>query len=125
MAHFAKLDSDNNVVQVNVVDNDNLIDEDGSESEQKGIQFLTEVTGYSKWKQTSYNAAFRKHYAGVGFKYDENLDAFIPPKPYESWVFDETSCTWIPSVPYPTDGEDYIWVEETNSWKKIKEVYST
>jgi len=124
MAHFAKLDSDNNVIQVVVVDNEDLREEDGNESEQKGIEFLMEVTGYSKWKQTSYNASIRKNYAGIGFKYDENLDCFIPPKPYDSWIFDDKTVTWIPSIPYPTDGEDYVWIEETKSWEKTKELYS-
>jgi hypothetical protein len=116
MAHFAKLDADNNVIHVSVVDDVNCLDADGNESEQVGILYLTQVHGYDKWKQCSYNRNMRKHYPGLGFRYDERLDAFIPPKQLPSYVFNEELCAWEPPVPYPTDGQDYRWDEETVSW---------
>jgi hypothetical protein len=118
MAHFAKLDADNKVIHVCVVDNEVLVDTDGSESEQKGIEYLTEIFGYSKWKQTSYNGNFRKNYAGLDFKFDERLNAFIPPQPYPSWTLDENICQWFAPVAYPTDGAAYVWDESIVNWKK-------
>jgi len=115
MAHFAKLDENNNVLAVHVVNND-VITIDGNESEQAGIDFLTELHDHTLWKQTSYNGSFRKNYAGVGMKYDQTRDAFISNKPWESWILNETTCQWEAPVAYPTDGESYSWDEETTSW---------
>jgi hypothetical protein len=115
MAHFAKLNEDNTVVAVHVVNNE-VITVDGIESEQAGIDFLTELHGHTLWKQTSYNGSFRKNYAGVGMKYDQTRDAFISNKPWESWILNETTCQWEAPVAYPTDGESYSWDEETTSW---------
>jgi hypothetical protein len=119
MAHFAKLDSDNKVIHVSVVNNSDILDSDGKESEQVGIEYLTKVHGYSKWKQTSYNGNFRKHYAGLDYTYDEKLDAFVPPSPYPSWILNETSCSWEAPTPYPSDGKEYTWDEESKSWKEM------
>ena len=96
MAHFAKLDENNIVIEVNIVHNNELLDEQGNEIEQKGIDFLIQWSGgYTNWKQTSYNGNKRKNYAGIGYKYDEQRDAFIPPKPNgDYWVFDEEKCVW-------------------------------
>lgn len=118
MAHFAKLDENNIVIGVVVVNNDVLELEN---EEQSGINFLNNLYGSeANWKQTSYNNNFRKNYAGIGYKYDLSLDAFIPPKPYNSWILDEETCTWQPPIPYPTvedsSGEIYIWDETTVSW---------
>lgn len=115
MAHFAKLDENNTVLSVHVVNND-VINIDGIESEQAGIDFLTETHGHTYWKQCSYNASFRKHYPGEGWTYDISLDAFIPPKVYESWTLDETKCVWNPPIEYPNDGKAYKWNESTQSW---------
>lgn len=119
MAHFAKLDQNNLVLAVHVVVNDVII-VDGQESEQAGINFLTQLHGYPYWKQTSYNATFRKHYAGIGYTYDETLDAFIPPKPYPSWLLDTDTCNWYAPVPYPNDGNMYQWDEATQQWILIE-----
>jgi hypothetical protein len=116
MAHFAKLEN-NNVTQVIVVDNNELL-ENGQESEQKGIDFCSNLLG-GTWKQTSYNGNIRKNYAGIGYTYDETLDAFIAPKPFASWVLDETIAQWKAPVDYPTDGEMYTWNEETTSWNLL------
>lgn len=115
MAHFAKLNEDNHVLEVVVVNND-VITVDGVEIEQVGIDFLTQLTGHPYWKQTSYNANTRKNFAGTGFKYDSEKDAFIPPQPFSSWILDEINYKWNPPVPYPEDGKKYTWVEKTQEW---------
>jgi hypothetical protein len=123
MAHFAKLDQNNIVLEVNVVDNEHLLDVNNIEREELGIAFLVQWSGgYPYWKQTSYNGNIRKNYAGIGYTYDTERDAFIPPKPYDSWVLDEETCTWEAPVAYPEDaaeGEYYSWNEETTSWELV------
>jgi hypothetical protein len=122
MAHFAKLDENNNVLAVHVVNND-VITIDGNESEQAGIDFLTSLHGHTLWKQTSYNGNIRKNYAGIGFTYDAGRDAFIAPQPYPSWTLNETTCQWEPPVAYPTfDPENpktYGWFEPNQQWIEI------
>ena len=118
MAHFAKLDENNNVVGVHVVVNDVII-VDGIESEQAGIDFLTNLHGHSLWKQTSYNGTFRKNYCGVGFIYDSERDAFIAPNPYGSWTLNEETCQWEAPEPYPTDGKMYYWNENHKEWEEV------
>ena len=116
MAHFAKLDENNVVLEINVVDNIWLL-QDGIESEAKGVQFLVDWSGgYTNWKQTSYNGKIRKNYAGIGWIYDSIRDAFIPPQPFPSWTLNEDTCLWNSPVPYPTDGQRYYWDEATTSW---------
>jgi hypothetical protein len=118
MAHFAKLDEDNNVIDVHVVVNDVII-VDGIESEQAGIDFLTNLHGHSLWKQTSYSGSFRKNYCGVGFTYDSERDAFIPPRPYGSWTLNEETCQWESPEPYPADEKFYIWNENHKEWEEV------
>jgi hypothetical protein len=116
MAHFAKLDQNNIVTDVNALHNDELI-YNGVESETKGVAFLTNWSGgHFNWKQTSYNSTIRKNYAGIGYTYDAIRDAFIPPKPFASWLLNEESCQWIPPVAYPTDGKMYRWDELAIAW---------
>lgn len=115
MAHFAKLDN-NKVVEILVVSNNVLLDEEGNESEALGIQFCSNLLG-GTWIQTSYTGSMRKNFAGVGYTYDPTLDAFIPPKPYDSWVLDTTSCKWEAPVAYPTEGLKYLWNEDIKSWE--------
>ncbi len=121
MAHFAKLGVGNIVERVAVVNND------VATTEQAGIDFLnTLYKTRDVWKQTSYNTRegvhilggtpFRKNYAGVGYTYDQTRDAFIPPKPYPSWTFNETTCIWDCPVAYPTDGNFYKWNETNQTW---------
>jgi hypothetical protein len=116
MAHFAQLEN-NIVIQVIVVNNNDLLDENGNESEAKGIEFCTNLLG-GIWKQTSYNGTIRKNYAGVGYTYDATLDAFIAPKPFNSWVLNQDSCLWEAPVACPTDENAYYWDETTISWIK-------
>jgi hypothetical protein len=120
MAHFAKLDSDNRVIHVSVVDNWNCVDGEGNEVEAVGVAYLKSIHGAdTNWKQTSYNGNIRKNYAGIGMTYDAGRDAFIPVKPYTSWVLNETTCQWEAPTPMPTDaGEDeyYRWDEDTTEW---------
>lgn len=119
MAHFAKLDENNVVLEVLAVHNNELL-QNGVESEAKGIQFLVDWSGgYANWKQTSYNNRIRKNYAGIGFTYDATRDAFIPPQPFPSWILNESTCLWDCPVQYPTDGQRYQWDESTTSWVLI------
>lgn len=118
MAHFAQLDENNVVLQVIVVHNNELMD-GGVESEAKGIAFCQSLFPGTQWVQTSYNANFRKNYAGQGYIYDLTLDAFIPPRPYPSWLLNQQTCQWEAPVPYPTDGKEYYWDEATLSWIEV------
>lgn len=123
MGHFAKVN--NGIVEQVIV------------AEPKFFETFID-TSPGQWIQTSYNTrggiyytpnsnepsedqskAFRKNYAGIGYTYDADRDAFIPPKPYPSWVLDEFSCLWNPPVPYPNDNQTYVWDETTTSWLKI------
>ncbi len=120
MAHFAQLDENNIVLQVIVVSDESTSTEDGLENENVGIAFCRKLLGENtNWKQTSYNARFRKNYAGIGHTYNEILDGFIAPKPYPSWLLDEETCRWYPPVPYPTDENRYLWNEETLTWDQL------
>mgnify|MGYP003624344337 FL=1 len=116
MANFAKIGLNNKVIQVISVNNNELLDSNGVEQEVNGIDFLTKLTGWSIWVQTSYNVNFRKNYAGIGMTYDEDRDAFIPKKPYNSWVLNETTCSWDAPTAYPNDDKVYNWNEETLAW---------
>ena len=116
MASFAKIGLNNKVIEVLSVHNNELLDANGVEQEINGIDFLTKLTGWAIWKQTSYNNNFRKNHAGIGFTYDEDRDAFIPKKPYASWILNETTCLWEAPSAMPDDGEKYIWNESTTTW---------
>jgi len=114
MAHFAKLGMGNKVLTVEVVSNDIATDE------QTGVNFLNNLYGTRDvWKQTSYNGTIRKNFAGIGFTYDESRDAFIPPKPFNSWTLNETTCQWEAPVAYPDDGQFYEWNESTKQWDLV------
>lgn len=115
MAHFAKLNDNNEVIEIHVVNNAVL---DKNNEEQSGIEFLTQWSGgYTNWKQTSFNGKIRFNYAGIGYSYDEKLDAFIAPQPYPSWKLNN-KCQWEAPKPLPTDGL-YSWQEDTQTWVKI------
>jgi len=118
MAHFAQLDSNNVVVQVIVVGNADTADANGVEKEHIGAAFCERLLG-GVWKQTSYNGNMRKRYAGVGYTYNEALDAFIAPKPFPSWTLNNTTVDWEAPVARPNDGKMYRWDEETLSWVEI------
>lgn len=119
MAHFAKLDENNVVLEVHCVHNNELL-VNGVEVEAMGIVFLINWSGgYTNWKQTSYSRKFRKHYAGIGYTYDAQRDAFIQPKPYNSWTLNDDTCLWQPPVERPVDDNMYEWDETTLSWTLI------
>ena len=118
MAHFAKLNSDNVVIQVVVVKNDVILRADGTESEYKGKVFLNNLLGDATWVQTSYNNNFRKQYADIGYTYDDTNDVFIVPQPFASWTLD-SNFDWIPPTPMPTDGQNYQWNEQNQNWDLI------
>ena len=119
MAHFVRLEN-GVVVQGIVVSNQDTADEHGVEKEDIGIAFCSNLLG-GTWKQTSYNARIRKNYAGIGYTYDETLDAFVPPKPFASWILNEETAQWEAPNPYPTDDKRYTWDEETTSWVEVTE----
>jgi hypothetical protein len=122
MAHFAELDKNNIVTRVIVVHNNELLDENGIESEQKGIDFCIAHYG-GTWIQTSYNGNFRGQYAAIGAIYNPVLDGFIGEKPYESWLLNEDTCRWEAPIAYPTDGKNYFWDEENLLWVEAKEEF--
>ena len=119
MAHFAQLDNNDVVLRVIVVSNADTSTPDGNEVESIGIAFCQRLFG-GNWKQTSYNGNFRVRYAGIGYTYNSQLDAFIPPKPYPSWVLNNQTADWEAPVPYPTDGKVYFWDEGTGSWQLVE-----
>jgi len=126
MASFAKIGLNSKVIEVQSVVNEVLHDSNGVEQENIGIDFLTKLTGWSIWKQTSYNTIggvhklggtpLRKNYAGIGFTYDEDRDAFIAPKPFTSWILNEETCQWEAPVALPDTENRYNWNEETQQW---------
>jgi hypothetical protein len=131
MASFAKIGLNNKVIEVNSVHNEILKDANGIEQEVNGVDFLTKLTGWAIWKQTSYNThsgihvnggiPFRKNFAGVGMTYDEDRDAFIPKKPYNSWILNEQTCNWESPVSLPTEqlekNQYYYWNESVINWE--------
>lgn len=120
MAHFAEINSDNIVLRVLVTDN---------EMPNEGLDFLVQNLG-GTWVKTSYNTMggqhrlggtpLRKNFAGIGYIYDQERDAFIPPKPFDSFILNEETCLWEPPVPYPTDGKVYDWNEELGDWVEVE-----
>ena len=101
-----------------VIDNKDTADANGVEKEYIGAAFCERLFG-GTWKQTSYNGNLRKNYAGIGYTFDSTRDAFIPPKPYASWVLIEETCQWKAPVDMPTDDKKYSWNEETTSWIEV------
>jgi hypothetical protein len=130
MAHFAKLGSGNIVEKIIVVNDSVIKDNNGLEQEQLGVDFINQLYNTQDiWKKVSYNTVkgihllggtpFRKNYPGIGYIYDENRDAFIAPKPFNSWTLNEDTCVWESPIPYPEDGDVYNWDEETLTWIKV------
>ena len=137
MSSFAKIGLNGKVIEVQSVVNEVLHDSNGVEQESIGIDFLTKLTGWSIWKQTSYNTVggvhklggtpFRKNHASVGYTYDEDRDAFIPPKPFPSWVLNETTCLWEAPVERPELTQEqidnrnyYTWNETNQTWDLVE-----
>jgi len=121
MAHFAKLGTGNIVEQVISINNAVITDSNGVEQEQLGVDFINKLYNTRDvWKQTSYNNNIRKNYAGIGYQYDQTRDAFIAPKPYNSWILNEDTCLWNAPVAYPQDNNRYIWNESTLTWDIVE-----
>ena len=114
MAHFAELDNNNIVQRVIVVANKDTADANGVEQEWIGEAFCVKLFG-GTWKQTSYNGNIRKNYAGIGYAYRPDIDAFVAPQPYPSWTLN-ADAQWQAPVPYPNDGQMHRWDEPTQSW---------
>lgn len=119
MAHFAELNHLNYVTRVVVVNNNEILDENGKESEQKGIDFCVAHFG-GRWIQTSYSGSFRKNFAGINSTYDEKNDAFFSPSPFPSWKLNKTTFRWEAPKPLPDLDNPYIWDEKTVSWVKVE-----
>jgi len=129
MASFAKIGLNSKVIEVLSVNNEVLKDSNGVEQESIGVDFLTKLTGYPVWKQTSYNTyggvhssggtPLRKNHASIGMTYDEDRDAFIPKKPFNSWILNEDTCRWNAPVVKPDDGQDYNWNETIQNWELV------
>jgi len=115
MSHFAQIDENNVVTQVVVIDNKDTADASGVEKEHIGAAFCERLFG-GTWKQTSYNGNIRKNYAGIGYTYRSDIDAFVAPKPFASWILN-ADAQWEAPVAMPTDGQMYSWDEATTSWK--------
>jgi hypothetical protein len=115
MAHFAKLDENDTVIEVIVVNDDWLYDGTLIENEAYGISALQQWSSWPHWAQTSYHGNIRARYAGIGYKLDRVLNAFITPKPFPSWTLDEATTTWVAPVPMPEEGR-WRWDEETLAW---------
>jgi hypothetical protein len=130
MASFAKIGLNSKVIEVLSVVNEVIHDSNGVEQESIGIDFLTKLTGYPVWKQTSYNThggvhssngtSLRKNFAGIGYTYDEDRDAFIAPKPFNSWILNEDTCLWEAPVAKPEDNNKYTWNESTLTWDIVE-----
>jgi hypothetical protein len=118
MAHFARIDDNGVVQQVVVVDNKDTADASGVEKEHIGAAHLEKILG-GTWKQTSYNGNIRKNYAGIGYTYRADIDAFVPPQPFASWLLNENTAQWEAPTPIPTDGKMYSWDEATTNWIEI------
>jgi hypothetical protein len=120
MAYFAKLGTGNIVEQVISINNSVITDANGVEQEQLGNDFINKLYNTRDvWKQTSYNNNIRKNYAGIGYHYDQARDAFIAPKPFNSWILNEDTCLWEAPVAKPTDGQLYKWNEENQTWDLV------
>jgi hypothetical protein len=122
MAYFAKLGTGNIIEQVISINNAVITDNNGIEQEKLGVDFINKLYNTRDvWKQTSYNRTFRKNYAGIGYQYDQQRDAFIPPKPFNSWVLNEDNCRWEAPVAKPTtqleENQYYYWNESVINWE--------
>ena len=118
MAHYARLDENNVVTQVIVVDNKDCADASGVEKEYIGAAFCERLFG-GTWKQTSYNGNMRKNYAGIGYTYNADIDAFVPPKPFPSWVLDNDTAQWNAPVAMPEEGR-WLWDEDAGNWVEVE-----
>lgn len=120
MAYFAEINDSNIVTRVVAVADSDCLDGDGNESEAVGIVFLKALLGDSTtWVQTSYNARIRKNYAGIGYSWDSSRNAFIPPKFFNSWTLNETTCDWNPPTAVPDSTNRYYWDEDNTEWVRV------
>lgn len=122
MAYYARVDSNNIVIFVTLIRDDRITDENGVEHEHWALPHLYESIPESKkdrWIRTSSDGSFRKKFATKGLVYNEELDAFIHPKPFESWILNSETADWQPPIPYPTDDKNYTWNEDSQNWDLI------
>lgn len=114
MAHYARLSDESKVTQVVVIPNE------VEPTEQDGIAYCQQLFEGGVWRKTSYNGSIRKNFAGIGWSYDQFRDAFIPPRPFNSWKFNEQTCSWDPPTPRPDDGKVYRWDDYTGTWVELE-----
>lgn len=119
MAHFAKIGENGVVETVIVISNEDIIDENGDESEQIGQALCLRIAGSGNWVQTSYNGNFRYNYAFIGGHYDADAEAFYEPRPFDSWTLNTDTYRWEAPIQYPDDGAEYRWDEFTSNWQQI------
>jgi hypothetical protein len=121
MAYFAKLGVGNAVEQIISINNSVITDSNGIEQEKLGVDFINKLYNTRDvWKQTSYNNNFRKNFAGIGYSYDQERNAFIPPKPFNSWILNEDTCLWNAPIAKPEDDNMYRWNESTLTWDIVE-----
>ena len=118
MASFAELNENNVVLRVVAINDNDCLNQDNKESETIGALFCHNLYG-GRWVQTSYNKRIRKNYAGIGYTYDQERDAFIAPKPFGKWILNEEICEWKAPIPYPTDNKFYVWNDNQGEWEEV------
>ena len=116
MAYFAQIGLNNKVISVIKIDDSIITDDANIEREDLVVDYLQRLTGWHIWKRTWKDGSQRYHFAGKGFTWDDDAEAFIPPKIFDNFILDTNTYKWIPPIPYPTDGEHYVWDDKTNQW---------
>ena len=116
MAYFAQIGLNNKVISITKIDNNIITDDANIEREDLGVDYLQQLTGWHIWKRTWKDGSQRYNFAGKGFTWDDDAEAFIPPKIFDNFILDTNTYKWIPPIPYPTDGEHYVWNDKTNQW---------
>jgi hypothetical protein len=116
MAYFAQIGLNNKVISVTKIDDSIITDDANIEREDLGVDYLQQLTGWHIWKRTWKDGSQRYNFAGKGFTWDDDAEAFIPPKIFDNFILDTNTYKWIPPIPYPTDGEHYVWNDKTNQW---------
>ena len=118
MSYFARVSENQIVTEIILLVDDILLDSDGVAQESLGVAFIHSLSLPGFWLQCSDDGSIRKNFPGIGFTYDADRDAFIPPQPYASWVLDEDTCLWVAPIAYPAEG-DHVWDEQAGDWVEV------
>ena len=116
MAYFAQIGLNNKVISVTKIDDSIITDDENIEREDLGVDYLQQLTGWHIWKRTWKDGSQRYNFAGKGFTWDDDAEAFIPPKVFDNFILDTETYRYVPPIPYPTDGEHYVWDDTANQW---------